>query len=125
MMMMNENDFKPFDADELILSKKYVIGVLKLVEKRWKDTKTDGKFILGLKAFRIGLKWTPEPIFQTFWKQVLEFLNMLMYENGKAQAKSRGESWVNVLEKIPTKIQKGNFDLDKNCDKKLSGLDVL
>jgi hypothetical protein len=40
-----------------------------------------------------------------------------MYENGKAQAKSRGESWVNVLEKIPTKIEKGNFDLEKDNTK--------
>ncbi|HSA76446.1 MAG TPA: hypothetical protein VLE02_02765 [Nitrosarchaeum sp.] len=104
-----------FDADELQLSKKYVIGILILIERRWKSTGTDTKFIMGLKAFRIALKFTPEPIFKTFWKQVLEFLNMLMYENGKAQAKSRGESWVNVLELIPTKIEQGNFDLDKNA----------
>lgn len=103
-----------FDADELVLSKNYVIGVLKLVEKRWKETNTDYKFIAGLKAFRFGLKITPEPIFQTFWKQILEFMNMLMYENGKAQAKSRGESWANVLELIPTKIEQGNFDLSKD-----------
>lgn len=103
-----------FDADELILSKKYVVGVLKLVEVRWKDNGTSSKFVLGLKAFRFGLKMTPEPIFQSFWKQILEFLNMLQYENGKAQARSRGESWVNVLEQIPTKIEEGNFDLAKD-----------
>ena len=103
-----------FDADELVLSKNYIIGVLKLIEKRWKETNTDAKFILGLKAFRIALRFTPEAIFQTFWKQVLEFMNMLMYENGKAQAKSRGEQWANVLEMIPTKIQQGNFDLSKD-----------
>ena len=105
---------KKFDADELVLSKNYVIGILKLIEKRWQNTDTDSKFILGLKAFRIALRWTPEPIFKTFWKQVLEFLNMLMYENGKAQAKSRNEQWANVLELIPTKINQGNFDLDKD-----------
>lgn len=106
--------FERFDADELMLSRKYVIGVLVLVEKRWKETGTSSKFIFGLKAFRIALKLTPEAIFQTFWKQMLEFINMLMYENAKSQAKSRGESWVNVLEQIPTKIQEGSFDLDKD-----------
>jgi len=109
---------KYFDADELILSKSYVLGVLKLVEKRWQDNGTPKKFILGLKAFRAGLKYTPNNIFETFWKQILEFLNMLMYENGKAQAKSRGEMWVDVLELIPTKINEGNFDLSQDMTKK-------
>lgn len=106
-----KDKFERFDADELVLSRKYVIGVLVLVEKRWKANGTSPKFLLGLKAFRFALKFTPEPIFQTFWKQMLEFINMLMYENGKAQGKSRGESWVDVLEQIPTKIEEGNFDL--------------
>jgi len=111
---------KPFDADELVLSKSYVAGVLRLVEKRWNENGTEKKMVYGIKCFRLALRITPEPIFQTFWKQILEFMNMLMFENGKAQAKSRGESWVNVLEMIPTKINEGNFDLSEDATMKKS-----
>ena len=106
-------DFKPFDADELFLDKRYIVGVLKLIERRWKNKGTPLKFVIGLKAFRIGLRATPDKIFKEFWKQVLQFINMLMYENAKHQAKSRGEAWVDILEQIPDKITEGSFDLDE------------
>lgn len=105
-------DFVPFDADELLLDKSYVLGVMKLVEKRWTANGTSKKFLIGMKAFRFALKATPDFMFKNFWKQILMFINMLMFENAKTQAKSRGEAWVDVLEKIPTKIDKGDFDLD-------------
>lgn len=106
-------EFEPFDADELFLDKKYIVGLLKLIEKRWRSNGTPLKFVFGLKAFRIGLRATPDRIFKEFWKQILQFINMLMYENAKHQAKSRGESWVDILEQIPDKINEGSFDLDE------------
>lgn len=106
-------EFKPFDADELFLDKKYIVGLLKLIEKRWQNKGTPLKFIIGLKAFRIGIRATPDRIFKEFWKQILQFINMLMYENAKYQAKSRGEAWVDILEQIPDKITEGSFDLDE------------
>lgn len=108
-------EIEPFDADELFLDKKYIVGILKLIERRWKNKGTPLKFIIGLKAFRIGLRATPDRIFKEFWKQILQFINMLMYENAKHQAKSRGEAWVDILEQIPDKINEGSFDLEKNA----------
>lgn len=105
-------DKKPLDPDELILDKSYVIGIMKLVLERWNENGTELKFRLGLRAFLIALKATPDFMFRNFWKQILIFINMLQYENGKAQAKSRGEKWIEVLEKIPKEIDDGKFDLD-------------
>lgn len=110
---------KILDADELVLDKMYVVGVMKLIEKRWKDNDTALQFRIGLKAFRLALKLTPDVIFKTFWKQVLSFINALLYENAKGQARSRGERWVEVLEQIPSKIDSGDFDLDKNVQEKM------
>ena len=108
-------EFEPFDSDELFLDKKYIVGILKLIERRWKKNGTPLKFIFGLKVFRIGLRASPERIFKEFWKQILQFINMLMYENAKHQAKSRGEVWVDILEQIPDKINEGSFDLDESA----------
>ena len=106
---------KALDPDELLLDKFYVIGILKLIEKRWKSNGTNQRFIIGLKAFRFALKLTPDNIFKTFWKQILQLINMLQFENAKAGAKSRGETWVKVLEQLPDTINEGKFDLEKNA----------
>lgn len=108
---MTKDEFVPFDADELILDKDYVIGIMSLVEKRWNANGTPKKFIYGIKVFKVALRATPDFMFKNFWKQILIFINMLQYENGKAQAKSRGESWIDVMELIPDKINEGDFDL--------------
>ena len=117
-------EFIQFDPDELFLDKMYVVGLLKLIEKRWKKNGTPLKFIIGLKAFRIGLRVTPDKIFKEFWKQILQFLNILMYENAKHQARSRGETWIEVLEKIPEKITEGTFDLDKPAKQSGTNIDM-
>lgn len=104
--------FIPLDPDELVLEKDYVLGVLKLVGRRWEENGTELRFRIGLKAFRFGLKATPEKIFANFWKQILMFINLLLYENGKAQAKQRGEKWIDVLGQIPSIIDEGRFDID-------------
>ena len=105
---------KKLDPDELFLSKDYVRGVLLLIIKRWQNNGTNTAFIVGLKAFRWALGRTPDEIFKTFWRQILMLMNDLMMENAKAQAKTLGEKWVNVLEKLPTRIEKGDFDIESN-----------
>lgn len=103
---------KMLDPDELFLDKDYVRGVIKKVIKRWENNDTPRTYVAGLKAFNLGLRWTPDKVFRNFWKQILQFINMLLMENAKAGAKDREESWVNVLEQIPSKIDSGDFDLD-------------
>jgi len=112
---MKNEKIKPLDPDELLLDKRYVAGIMKLIEKRWKANGTNMRFIIGLKAFRFALRACPDEIFKTFWKQILQFINMLLYQNAMQQARSRGEVWVDVLEKIPQQIDMGTFDLKKSA----------
>ncbi len=101
----------PLDPDELALPKERVVEILKLIVSRWENNGTSRLYVLALKGFRLAIKATPDNIFKTFWKQTLMFVNELLYENGKAQGRSRGEVWVSILDSAKSKIAKGDFDL--------------
>ena len=90
-----------FNPDDLVLTKKEVLGMLNDIEYRWKQNKKDNwKFIGALGMMKAGIHMTGEETIQAIWSEIVKGFNEIMMENSLAIAKGNGENWADAFEKI-------------------------
>lgn len=89
---------KPFDPDELALSKSHILDFCDRVLKKWNKNPTkNANNILAMTAVRASVLWTDDESLKAICGEIIGWTFELLYENAMAQD---DKEWSNVMKKL-------------------------
>jgi len=99
-----------FDPDELKLEKEDIIRLIESIQKRLRKRGGASKlYLMGLAAFKQGIKWTDDAIIKLVWSDMVRLTNKILEYNARKRMMGEMPKTADMMGILEKEIESDDF----------------